>query len=223
MAKGYYLIVVPNSDFEYSQVYDLGIKPVMQDEGLPFRFTAVHSASVPEIMSQIDQAAQIIIVLDKREPDVFYIAGVCHSRALRTILICESSDDVPILLRAHRKIIYGPDASSRNLKGFRLELQLALADAGADRYQPDTPVEVYFPDDRKRPMFEREHLARLRQLEEENREMKRQLEVIPALQRKLEREAFVFPVTEKASEGTEKGPPITFKPIHDSSRQGSES
>jgi len=173
-------IIAPSEDFINSNIYNLGIKPVMQDnENFDYSYLNVYSNSTSQILRCIDQAYFVIICFDKSSLDTFYIAGICHSRAIRTIILSETMQHIPIILKKYPIIYYKSDDGEINLKQLRLNLQNFIQEINTEFYQLKTPVEDFFPFGKKRPVFEDEYQALKNerdQLEKQKSFIERQLE-----------------------------------------------
>ncbi len=182
MKNLYYLVVMPDRDFIDSMIYNLGLKPVLEEnEKFKHNCLNVYDNTPSEIIKGIDQAAFVIVCTARSNLDVYYIAGICHSRIIRTILISETQRDVPVLLRKYPVIFYGSDSDEKVLSKLRQELRIALSEIYSDSYRVNTPTEDFFPVGKKKPIFEGEYFALKKerdQLKEKNRILETQLEQI---------------------------------------------
>lgn len=86
-------------------------------------FFTEHSI-VDDIWSAINAAKIIIADCTGRNANVFYELGMSHTLGKKTIMITQSSDDIPFDLQQWRYIQYIPD--SQGLKLFRIELRKVI-------------------------------------------------------------------------------------------------
>jgi hypothetical protein len=142
---------------KFDDIYQLGIKPACNDAGAYCERVdeQIFTESILErVYNQIAKADIIVADMTGRNPNVFYETGYAHALNKRTILLTQSTDDIPFDLKHYPHIVYG--ASIMTLKtqlekrvrwcvenpvesliwrDFNLELYI-----NESQYQPDKPI-----------------------------------------------------------------------------------
>lgn len=161
------LLIVAQDDYQFRPLFELGIKPTLEMfDGLSLRLLNINRVATSEVIILLDQAKIVIVDLDKDRSDTSYVAGICHGRAFRTILICRRNEDAPLLLQSYPKIVYGSDSNLERSKDFANELAVFLRQAEQELYRPSTPLEDYMPPDKKQPVSLVDHLRLKKALDE---------------------------------------------------------
>jgi hypothetical protein len=100
-------VIMPFGD-NYSNVYYSCIRPLAQK----FNWTCIRGDEVRQLSEIIDlifeeiyRASLIIADLSDSNTNVFYELGYAHAIGKRTILLCQSREDIPFDLR-HRQILF---------------------------------------------------------------------------------------------------------------------
>ncbi len=105
-------VLMPFAD-EFLRVYEQAISVAAESSGL----RCMHAGEifdnreiVEDIWESICTAQVVIADVTRRNPNVFYELGICHTLGKEVIVITQSSDDVPFDIRHRRYIDYSPDA-----------------------------------------------------------------------------------------------------------------
>lgn len=128
---------------KFKEIYDHIIKPAIKYSGYKLEVIRADDIKKPgswinDILKYLQSSFIVIADLTDQNPNVFYELGVRHSLSPRTILIAQSTDDIPSDLRSYRSIVYTTD-----LKGpskFRDELNAYLKEIHNDPNFLDNPV-----------------------------------------------------------------------------------
>ncbi len=117
-------VVMPFNDCDLEIVYDDFLKPVIENECnlICERGDDVFGSNVimDDIHRSINRASIIIADLTRKNANVFYEVGICHTLSKQVLLIAQTIDDVPFDLRHRRVLLY--EYSPRGCK--RLEKAL---------------------------------------------------------------------------------------------------
>ncbi|AZL60665.1 hypothetical protein EI545_18665 [Tabrizicola piscis] len=95
-------------DGSFNSVYQ-GIKAVLEADGFTCRRADdmwVHAHVMTDIIELICTSVVVICDLSRKNPNVFYEAGIAHTLGKQVILISQSHDDVPFDLRPIRYLSY---------------------------------------------------------------------------------------------------------------------
>lgn len=117
-------VVMPFGDEDLEIVYDDFVRPVLERDChlVCERGDEVFGSKVimEDIRSSIDEADVIVADLTRKNANVFYEVGICHTLGKPVLLMAQSIDHVPFDLRHRRVLLY--DYSPRGCK--RLEKAL---------------------------------------------------------------------------------------------------
>jgi CheY-like chemotaxis protein len=95
---------------EFDDVYELGIKPVVQNLGFMCERASEiqHNKGILEtIYDRIDKAHIIIGDMTGQNPNVYYEIGYAHALKKEVLLLTQKVDDIPFDLRGFNHIVYG--------------------------------------------------------------------------------------------------------------------
>ena len=118
--KAYCFILMPFTE-DFDDVYRLGIKDACTRAGAYCERVdeqIFHERILDRIYNQIAKADLIIADMTGRNPNVFYEVGYAHALGKLTILLTQSSDDIPFDLKHFPHIVYGTKISA-----LRVELE----------------------------------------------------------------------------------------------------
>ena len=119
----YNCFVIMPFDPELTVVYDLVIKPYVEQKGfICKRADEIYSSRtiMGDIWTAIQQAEIIIADMTKKSPNVMYELGLCHALWKKVILLTQEKDDVPFDLKSSRLIMY--DSSLPGAERLKTEL-----------------------------------------------------------------------------------------------------
>lgn len=125
-SKGGCFVLMPFAE-GMQAVYEHGIKPFVEDLQMQCRRgDEMYSAQgvLSDIWNEIQTAEIIIADLTRKNPNVMYELGLCHSIWKKVILLSQNKDDVPFDLRAWRVIWY--DFTFAGAARLKDELQRAI-------------------------------------------------------------------------------------------------
>ncbi|WP_407306405.1 hypothetical protein [Desulfosporosinus sp. SB140] len=156
----------------FKEVLDYIITPAIKNSGYKLKVIRAddieHSGSfVKDILEKILESFIVIADLTGKNPNVFYELGIRHSLSTRTILISQLLDDIPSDLREYRTIIY--DISLKGAKLFEDKFKRYLDEIYTAPDRSDSPVLDRLPSIMQK---------NTRELEEENMNLKKELESI---------------------------------------------
>jgi hypothetical protein len=131
--KPFVFVIMP-FDQEWSDVYDLGIKPACTAAGA--RCERVDEQMFLEnilerIYGQIEKADFIVAEMTGRSPNVFYEAGYARGVRKPTILLTQRVEDIPFDLRHYPHIVYGNSISTLKTE-LRKKIKWCIDDMGGD-------------------------------------------------------------------------------------------
>jgi ActR/RegA family two-component response regulator len=69
-----------------------------------------------EIWEQLNRARLVIADLSDKDPDVFYLTGICHGLEKEVILMARNPGDIPFDLRGPSHVVYSDKTLARGLK-----------------------------------------------------------------------------------------------------------
>ena len=131
-------------------VYETAIKPAV--EGMDFaciRADEIDESGiiVDQIIKRLADAKFIIADLTHQNPNVFYELGISHTLANKTIVIAQSTKDVPFNIEGHRVIIY----KDSMVGGAKLKKDLTKHIKTFDDWsvKPSNPVQAFLPAEAK--------------------------------------------------------------------------
>ena len=116
---------------EFSDVYEVGIKPAV--EAVHLRCARadeiIHSREIicRSICQPIQEANLVIADITGRNPNVYYELGLCHGFEKEVLLIVQSIEDVPFDLRGMNIIVYSRVAELKEKLSNRLAGTIGLA------------------------------------------------------------------------------------------------
>jgi len=107
--KPFVFVIMPFDD-EWSDVYNLGIKPACAAAGAKCERVDEQmflENILERIYGQIERADIIVAEMTGRNPNVFYEAGYARGVRKPTILLTQEVEDIPFDLRHYPHIVYG--------------------------------------------------------------------------------------------------------------------
>jgi hypothetical protein len=130
--KPFVFVIMP-FDPEWSDVYDLGIKPACIAAGA--RCERVDEQMFLEnildrIYGQIEKADFIVAEMTGRNPNVFYEAGYARGVRKPTILLTQQVEDIPFDLRHYPHIVYGNSITTLKTE-LRKKIKWCIDDMGS--------------------------------------------------------------------------------------------
>lgn len=131
-------VLMPFGDDLLHQVYEVHIKPTVEQSGLRCQRADDVLGPTPimeDIWQGINGARVVLAELTGQNPNVFYELGLCHAIGKDAILIAQDIKWVPFDVRHRRAIIYTP--TPRGLK--QLENLLAKTLEAVVGKSPDSP------------------------------------------------------------------------------------
>ncbi len=88
-----------------------------------FGFSCISAQSIfstrnvmEEIWEQLNQARLVIADLSDKDPDVFYLTGICHGLEKEVILMARKPEDIPFDLRGPSHVIYSDETFADGLQ-----------------------------------------------------------------------------------------------------------
>lgn len=132
--KPFVFVIMPFDD-DWSDVYELGIKPACAAAGA--RCERVDEQMFLEnildrIYGQIEKADFIVAEMTGRNPNVFYEAGYARGVRKPTILLTQRVEDIPFDLRHYPHIVYGSSIATLKTE-LRKKVKWCVDDMGDDR------------------------------------------------------------------------------------------
>jgi hypothetical protein len=130
---------------EFKEVYEHAIEPAAEAAGFDCH-RADHasgpSAIISDIIKDIFAADVVIADVSGSNPNVFYELGITHTIDNKTLVICETGQELPFDLAAYRVIFY-----RRNIDGIERELRSKierdLAKFSSWKTHPTNPVQNF--------------------------------------------------------------------------------
>ncbi len=127
----------------FAEVLEYVVKPAVENSGFNLKVVRADEIKKPgsiikEILENLVNSNIVIADLTTQNPNVFYELGVRHALSPRTILIAQSTDDIPFDLRDYRTIIY--NTSARGASAFATTLKIYLEEINSSPDTPDNPV-----------------------------------------------------------------------------------
>ncbi len=99
----------------YHQVVSVSVRP--------FGFSCISAQGIfstrnvmEEIWRQLNRAHLVIADLSGKDPDVFYLTGICHGLGKDVILMAREPGDIPFDLRGPSHVIYSDNTLAEGLK-----------------------------------------------------------------------------------------------------------
>lgn len=128
---------------KFKEILDYIIKPAIMDSGHDLEVLRADEINktgslIRDILENIYSSFVVIADLTGQNPNVFYELGVRHALKSRTILIAQSSDDIPFDLKDYRTITY--DTSAKGAIIFKNKLKKFLNEIFENPNRPDNPV-----------------------------------------------------------------------------------
>lgn len=121
--KPFAFVLMP-FDYEFDDIYKLGIQPVAQDLNIVAERVdeQTFSESILErIYRQIQTADLVIADMTGRNPNVFYEVGYAHALQKPCTLLTQRAEDIPFDLKHHRHLIY-----EKSIQRLRQQLKAEL-------------------------------------------------------------------------------------------------
>jgi CheY-like chemotaxis protein len=109
IAKTKFAFVCMPFEREFDNLYDAGIRPVLQECG--FRSVRAdeveHNRGILEVVyGQIASAHVVVAEMTGRNPNVYYEAGYAHALGKDVVLLTQRVDDLPFDLRGLNHVVY---------------------------------------------------------------------------------------------------------------------
>jgi len=125
-----FVFVIMSFASEFSDVYELGIKPACAGAGADCARVdeQIFLESILErIYGEIERADIVVAEMTGRNPNVFYETGYAHGLSKPVILLTKTADDIPFDLRHYPHVVYG-----NSIATLKRELQKRLAMLAGD-------------------------------------------------------------------------------------------
>ncbi len=97
-------------------------RQIVEPAARSFGFTCVSAQSIfstrhvmAGIWEQSNRAHLVIADLSGKDPDVFYLAGICHGLEKEVILMAREPEDIPFDLRSPSHVIYSDSTLAEGL------------------------------------------------------------------------------------------------------------
>jgi nucleoside 2-deoxyribosyltransferase len=103
-ARPYVFVIMP-FDQDYTDEYELGVKPACEAAGATCA-RVDEQIFLERIYGQIAAADIIVAEMTDRNPNVFYETGYAHGLARPVILLTKTADDIPSDLRHYPHIVH---------------------------------------------------------------------------------------------------------------------
>lgn len=127
---------------DWTWIFENVLKPAVEDAGLDYecrRSTATRGNLVAAILQDLKEAYVVLADLTDRNANVFYELGVRHSLTDRSIILAQSSEDIPFDLQAYAYHVYGWKTEEMRFQ-LTEKLRQLLRDVDTNPDRPDNPV-----------------------------------------------------------------------------------
>lgn len=99
----------PSDDTVYEDIVEDATREIALNCINAQQVFSIHNVT-DAILEKIYQARVIIADVSGRDPDVFYLTGVCHGLDKDVVLLARKSDDIPFDLRGRSHVIYSTES-----------------------------------------------------------------------------------------------------------------